>query len=277
MSEEIESRLRLAGPELRPSRGAEELALRSALAALPKPAPGPLHRLLAARPRRQLALLAAAVSLILIGVVAWILVSNGSSSPALVVVSGGSGRFPSETLTDWVSYGDQVSVVSVVGEEALPAEVIEPGSSYVPRSVVLRVERTIWRRRGAPSAEGMIRVITYGWSVRDGKRHPVAGWGGPRLEVGKRYVTPLVRAPRDGVDWTPLAVESTLPLDGDVITTAGVVGAPSSIAKEMTGRPVDDLATSLARTRPDPIAAKYFDLPPDQRWQAVRRAQGEAG
>jgi len=271
VSDEIESRLRLAGPELRPGRGAEERALRSALAALPEPS---LH---AARPRGRLAVLAAAASLILIGVVTWILVSTGSSSPALVVVSGGSGRFPAETLTDWVSYGDQVSVVSVVREEALPAEVIEPGSSYVPRAVVLHVERTIWSRRGGPSAEGTIRVLTYGWSVRDGERHPVAGWGGPRLEVGKRYVAPLVRAPRDGADWTPLAVESTLPLDGDVITTTGVVGAPSSIAKEMTGRSVDDLAATLARTRPDPIAAKYFDLPPDQRWQAVRRAQGEAG
>jgi hypothetical protein len=38
------------------------------------------------------------------------------------------------------------------------------------------------------------------------------------------------------------------------------------IAKEMTGRSVDDLAATLARTRPDPIAAKYFDLPPAQRW-----------
>jgi hypothetical protein len=184
---------------------------------------------------------------------------------------GASARFPSETFTDWVSYADHVSIVSVVSEEALPADEIEPGDSYIPRAVTLHIEKTVWTREGAPAVEQRIRVITFGWALKDGDRRPVTAWGGPRLEVGMRYVAPLVWAPRDGADWTPLSLDATLPLDGDRVTTAGIVGLPSPIAKEMSGRSPLELSAILARTPPDPIAQKYFDLPPDERWEAVVR------
>jgi hypothetical protein len=270
---EIEDRLRLARRALpAPSPEAEERALRAALAEVPheRAARGRLRRALAVRGRRRIALGLAVLLPVVVAVVAWTATSGGPESPRLLVVSGGAGRFPAESFTDWVSYADQVSVVSVAAEEARPAEVIEPGDESIMRVVTLRIERTVWRRREAPTAGRTVRVLTYGWAVRDGERRPVAGWGGPRLEVGRRYVTPLVRAPRDGVDWTPLAVESVLPLDGDEIVTTGIAGAPSTIARRMAGRSVDDLSAVLAGTRPDPVAASHFDLPPDQRVKAVQ-------
>jgi hypothetical protein len=204
---------------------------------------------------------------------------GSSSSSSRLVVGEGSGRFLSERFSDWVSYADQLSIVSVIREEELAADngTFERGEGYIGRAATLRVERTLWRRAGAPSAADTIRVITYGWVLQDWKRHSFAGWGGPRLEVGGRYLTPLVRAPRDGADWTPLSVESTLPLAGSSITTTGIVGLPSPIAKSMNGKSPEALAQILAHTQPDPIAAKYWNLGPDERVHAVLRARGGTG
>ena len=200
----------------------------------------------------------------------------GGSSSSSLVVGHGSGRFPSEALTDWVSYADQLSVVTVLAEEQLPADngTLERGEGYLGRAVTLRVGRTLWRRPGAPEAPGTIRVITYGWVLEDGVRHEFAGWGGPRLEVGARYLAPLVRAPRDGAEWTPLSVESTLPLDGGTITTAGVVGRPSAIANAMRGAAPERLGAILRRTAPAALAARYSHLAPDERVRAVLRDGG---
>jgi hypothetical protein len=210
-----------------------------------------------------------------------VLVAYGgsSSSRSSLVVGEGSGRFLSERFSDWVSYADQLSIVSVAGEDQLPADngTLERGEGYLGRAVTLRIDRTLWRRAGAPSAPDTIRVITYGWVLKDWKAHPFAGWGGPRLEVGGRYLTPLVRAPRDGADWTPLSVESTLPLAGNSITTAGIVGLASPIAKALNGKSAEALAQILARTPPDPIAAKYWELGPDERVHAVLQARGRTG
>ncbi|HKH17070.1 MAG TPA: hypothetical protein VKA57_06055 [Solirubrobacteraceae bacterium] len=268
MSEEIEDRLRLAGAGLRPTPEAEERALRAALAQL-RERTSPVRK--RGRPARWKLAAAAALSAVAVGLGVVALLPGGSSSPPVVAVDGGSDRFPSESLTDWASYADQVSIVTVVGERALPAEVIEAGDRYVPRAVTLRVEDTIWRREGAPRAGDAVRVNTFGWSLQDGERRPVTAWGGPRLELGSRYVAPLVRAPRDGAEWTPLALGATLPLEGDVMATSGIVGAPSPLAKSMSGKAPTTLADALARTAPDPIAAKHFDLPPDERWRAVLR------
>ena len=199
----------------------------------------------------------------------------GCGSERSFVVGEGSDRFLDETFSDWVSFADQLSIVSVVAEEEEPppAEVLALGEGYISRTVTLQVEKTLWRRGGAPSAPAGIRVITDGWVLERGERHPFAIWGGPRLEVGGRYLAPLVRAPRDGAEWTPLSAASTLPLDGDTITTSAIVGPPSAIAHAMRGKAADKLAEALARTPPRPVAAKHFGLDPDARVQAVLDAE----
>lgn len=196
--------------------------------------------------------------------------SGGGSSPRLVVGEG-SDRFLDETLTDWVSYADQLSVFTVLAEdeEEPPAEVLAGGEGYISRTVTLRIEKTLWKRAAAPSADGTVRVITDGWVLENGERHPFAIWGGPRLEVGNTYLAPLVRAPRDGAEWTPLSAASTLPLQGNAVTGEGIVGIPSLIAKALNGKSPTGLAVTLERTAPDPVAAKYFDLDPDARVRAV--------
>lgn len=295
MSDEIETRLRAASLEPRPpNRETEERALRAALAELPAlcsparsasrtSADGPRALVRGRRGRRLALLAAAALPLIVVGVAAWTLLSNSSPSPVVVGGAGASSRFPSETFTDWVSYSDQVSVFSVVREEEIRPPAVDlkrdlaEGTSYLGRLVTLRIGRTIWRREGAPSTGATIRVITWGWALNEnGERRPAAPWGGPRLEIGTRYVAPLVRAPRDGVAWTPLADDATLPLDGDVITTARIEGNPSPIAERVSGKSVGALGHILARTPTDPVAKKYRHLAPDARVQAVFREKEES-
>ena len=198
------------------------------------------------------------------------IVGCGGATKSSTVVGEGGGRFPDRTFTEWVSYADQLSVVLVVAEaEEAPAPAdVARGEGYISRTVTLRVEQTLWRRAGAPAVTGEIPVVTSGWVLQEGERRPFAIGGGPRLEVGRRYVAPLVRAARDGVAWTPLSVESTLPLGIAGITTEGVLGAPSSLAKGLEGSSPSDLAAILRRTRPDPVAARHFDLPPDARVKA---------
>ena len=142
------------------------------------------------------------------------------------------------------------------------------GEGYISRTVTLRVEQTLWRRAGAPSVTWEIPAVTSGWVLQNGERRPFAIGGGPRLEVGERYVAPLVRAARDGAAWTPLSAESTLPLGAAGITTDGMLGAPSPLAKGLEGTSPNDLAAILRRTPPDPVAARNFDLPPDARVKA---------
>ena len=199
---------------------------------------------------------------------------GGSSSPSALVVGEGSDRFPSETLTDWASNADQLSVVTVVDERELapPSDVVELGEGYVGRVVTLRIERTLWHRRGGPTARGDVSTTVQGWVLQDGERHPFAVAGGPRLEVGGRYLAPLVRV--QGGEWVPLGIGATLPLDGDVATTSGVAGHPSAIGEAMRGKAVAEVADLLARTPADPVAAKYAHLDPDERLKAVQREKG---
>jgi hypothetical protein len=199
---------------------------------------------------------------------------GGSSSSSMLVVGEGSDRFPSETLTDWASYADQLSVVTVVDERELapPSEVVERGEGYVGRVVTLRIEQTLWHRRGGPTARGDVSTTVQGWVLQDGERRPFAVAGGPRLEVGGRYLAPLVHVQGE---WVPLGIGATLPLDGDVATTSGVAGHPSAIGEAMRGKAVTDVAELLAATPADPVAAKYAHLEPDERLKAVQREKGE--
>jgi hypothetical protein len=218
--------------------------------------------------KRTLIALLAALPVVVIGALA----AFGGTSARPPVAGAEAARFPAETFTDWVSYGDHVAIFSVTAEEEItpPPDVYEQGGGYIGRAVTLRIEKMLWTRKGASSLGSAVRVLTYGWVYENGERHPAAAWGSPRLQVGGRYVAPFVKAPRDGVDWTALSAEATLPLVDGVITTDGIVGgSPSAIARRMRASSPDELARILAGTAPDALAVKYAQLSPDARVEAV--------
>ena len=198
--------------------------------------------------------------------------SLGDGGVEAVGGDGGSQRLPSESLRDWVSYADELAVFEVATEEALPVpgdETVHGG--YQGRAVTLRIEDVLWRRRGAPSAGDEVRVVTWGWNVDGDERRPVAEAGTPRLDVGERFVAPLVRVETDGVpEWTPIGGNSIFPLDDGRITTDGIVGGePSPLLAAAVGLTAAELAERVAETRPYPLAVTYAALDPEARYRAV--------
>jgi hypothetical protein len=173
---------------------------------------------------------------------------------------------PTESQTDWVSYGDQLSVVEVLAEEKR-WRVPDPGAppdDWLGRSVEIRVTETAWRRAGAPSAPERFSMITDpGWSLKHGLR-PITFGEGPRLEIGRRYAMVLVRY--DEGEWAAYP-RATLPLEPD-----GRIGSSCSqrpVRKGLTGLTVGEVARRLTETPPDPRAVAHASLPPKARFQAV--------
>ena len=190
----------------------------------------------------------------------------------------GDYAFPGETLEDWVSYGDQLSVVSVLdstGPET-PRDYKDQGG-LIGRTITIRVDRTLWRRAGAHALRGRTRIQAWGWmmesdQVPDSPRRPIVVEGAPRMEAGRRYLAVLVRSHGE---WSPLTDGAVMTVDDSgVVTSAVPAGDPVPGAAALRGRTVAGAGAVLARTAPDPVAARHFDLPPPARYRAVARAHG---
>lgn len=105
------------------------------------------------------------------------------------------GTFPDEGLSDWVSYSNQVALVSVVNERALPTTQRRP-EELIGRVVTLRIDESLWLPEGPTNnhllAGAEVDVVVGGWVLREGVELKAVFVGGPRLEVGGRYVMPLL-------------------------------------------------------------------------------------
>jgi len=181
---------------------------------------------------------------------------------------------PTQTLTDWVTFADQLSVVEVIAEHRGEQERPAPGSDQAPwagRRVDLTVLDTPWRRAGAPTAPDTLTVPVDPWVLRRGHLEQFRVSDGPWVGVGHRYLMGLVRF--DGGEWGPFP-RSTMPLD-----PAGVVvpTCPNhATLTTFTGKTAADAGAVLANTPADPAAAGLAALPPVERGQrvAARRPPG---
>lgn len=156
----------------------------------------------------------------------------------------GASAFPAYSLEDWVTYGDHL-----ISARVRPAE--EEGSvEVVPVA-------TLWSRPAAPDAPGPLR------------RWVNHGPFDPELEVGPTYLTLLFRWNPTGqaVEWGSIDV---LAFDN------GIVGqgpdqcwsAGSRPAREqLWGLDEESVRHLMTSTAPDPLAAPYASLPPDERYQ----------
>lgn len=182
----------------------------------------------------------------------------------------GDFAFPTDTLTDWLSYADQVSVVSVVSEKEIPAapEVLKRGRGEIQRVVALHIDESIWQGGGFIPRGGDLQLSAGGWWQKGSSRVPVSGVCTPRLEVGGRYVMPLA-GHRHG--WGPLTSGSVLAAGEDAIATADVkASGHNPVARSLAGKTVAEIKMILAETPLDPIAEKYRDLPVEERWRAIQ-------
>lgn len=229
--------------------------------------------------------IAAVTALSLIAGAVWL--ASDSADPRVSGHSGdgtegasaeGSARWPSERVRDWTGYADQFSLVTVLEEKELPPQ---PGADprvddgYVGRQVTLRVDRTFWRRAQAPGyAEGgtTVPVKALGWLRQEGgELVPFNVRGGPRIEVGQRYLIPLTR--HDG-GWSPVGHGAILTLQGGTVSSE-VEGEPSAGARALKGKTIEEAGRIVAETPPDPAAAKYAERGPDARYDAASAESSE--
>lgn len=216
----------------------------------------------------------------------YVLMASGTAAIALVgvrlydgdqdqptrtlVVGSASVRWPSETVRDWADFADEVAVLHVVSEEALPvsADVLENGEGLIGRRVTARVESTLWRNPESPSVDRTVSFTTWGWVVHDGVRIPAVDSSSSRIEVGDRVVAPLLMAPEG--EWAALAPSAVIKLDRGRMT----FGERQRVAlPELTAAldrdPPAAIAELLASTPPRPDAATLRRLNADERAAAL--------
>jgi hypothetical protein len=180
----------------------------------------------------------------------------------------GSDVFPSATLTDWVTYSEQIAVVRVTSERRLPDDPgAEPGGSdYVGRSVHLIVERNLWLADGYTPRTALDLVVA-GWEIQDGTEIKAASAHSPRIEVGDVLVVPLSQDLDGRV--TLLSPHAIVSLAGDPVD----IDERTDLAVEaLKGRSYDQMSALLAATRVDPTAGPFMGLPPYERLMKVGQA-----
>ena len=226
-------------------------------------------------PRIVVGLICATVAIAAVAAVAITTVLGERENPPPEMVYGAADeRFPSEDLAYWVTYATQISVVTVVSEAEIPppARVAERGEGYVGRTVQLRIDRTIWSAPNIEVQSGNIELVALGWLRKGDTQIPFGPIDGTRLEVGSRYIVPLVQI--NGA-WGWLASSAILAIDsGDRIALdQGRIKNPASLAQK--GDTFDEFARTLGNTAPDPAAAPFAHLPPDKRIEAVLDAMSD--
>jgi hypothetical protein len=216
----------------------------------------------------------ALASLLVIGSVGFVAAELGDSGARdlAAVEIDGAASFPNETLTDWVSYAHQVSAATVISERIVdePGSVNAAGEGYLSREVTLRIDATIWSVDRARPLGETVRLLVPGFVVRGGRRVPAQFPGAPRFEVGSRYVLPLALR-EDGPSL--LSPDTALLLDDRTITVEGRNGRSTAALEAASGHDLEALAEMLGRTAPDPIAVRYWHLPPYERGRAVTDAK----
>lgn len=212
-----------------------------------------------------------------------------SPGDAATTLTSLSDRLPSTTPRDWVTYADQVAVVTVSSETRMPApETDDRGEGDIDRTVRLSVDKVVWR---APDSRPLPDEFTYaalGWHRHSGESASepsvLVADDRPRLEVGHRYVMALEWDPVDcdrggsgsiPASWRGLGSGSTLPFDGGVLGAGEFAGsvvtaeqaiadadAPSlrgSVSARVAGEPLGTLRRLLMDTTPGRVDPGFRD------------------
>jgi hypothetical protein len=205
----------------------------------------------------------------------------GGSSSSAPVSGGGSELFPAETLSDWVSYADHVAVFSVASAQPIPPDPadVEHGGGLQGRDVTLRIERILWTADGAPALPEEIHMQALGWVLQEGgERREAVTPDAPRVDVGERYVAPLarVRAGTGELEWWPLSIGAQLPVSDGEVKRPNDDAWRSPILDALAGTTLAQLESLVHRRAPDPLAAKYMHLRPQERVAAVGMERAKA-
>lgn len=207
--------------------------------------------------------------------------ANGERESRCAELVGAQGTpiLPWATLTDWVSFGDRIALFRVASETPpYRTNVPEGASDLIGRWVTIEIEEIIWANLAIPLQGSELTMLVAGWVLREGCDEPVPTYaagapGGPRLEVGGRYIGALTRFTRDGGSWGPLVPAALLHVQGDPIATADVERTKiSEIAQSLVGLSLNELASIFEETERYPLAEENAGRPAEVRWGLVAEA-----
>jgi hypothetical protein len=176
----------------------------------------------------------------------------------------GEQAFPAETLSDWVSYAEQVSIVRITADRPIaPPTNLESTGGYRGREADFVVEQTLWTAPEITTPLTSFAMNVAGWF----KDHEACIEGSPRVEVGDRYVIPI--AHDDDGSVTTLSSSAFVALN----QVRGLVGKYTDPAHDaLRGTTVEQMTARLRAARMNPIAARYRNLSPRQRAMKVIEA-----
>jgi hypothetical protein len=195
--------------------------------------------------------------------------TEDSKEPDEIRIATDEQVFPADTLTDWVSYVEQLSEVKVISESAVPEEESEePGRGYLTRVLLLQVQETLWTGRGVEPEDQLIAMYWLGWAQRGENRVPLISANAPRIEPGGKYILPLLRVHGD---WGVLTRGSVLALPGDDVAEKDIEEhGQNSVARDLSEMSHDEIIAAFESTAPHPVAAQNWELPPFERFQRVQ-------
>jgi hypothetical protein len=195
-------------------------------------------------------------------------------APRTVTIEGAS-RFPDAGLRDWASFADHVVIFTVTSDREVATateEELAVGEYVIGREATLTIDRRLWSAPNAPELPSTITMDVKGWAVKEGQRYAMVAEGEPRLEVGQRYLAPLLLMDdRSPAECWPLTVGSMLQLQSDTVGPALTHGQGS--ARELAGRSIRDVADMVVREPADPVARRFRNLRPAERVEKVLEAR----
>src|SRR5215212_2480177 len=115
-----------------------------------------------------------------------------------------------------------------------PPEGPEGWAGLIGRQVTIHVERILWRRPHASDPPRRFRFGDLGWTGTLEHRKPWLGCGETRIELGRRYLAPIVR---HGGTWYPF-FPTRLRLRGDLVVGGVDQGEPENSHQALQGRSV---------------------------------------
>jgi hypothetical protein len=203
---------------------------------------------------------------------------GGETSPYRTL--SGLDALPDHTLEDWVSYSDAVVVAEIVsedGESELSPDELASGEGLTVRYVTARVGEVVWTQDDvqADAVPRGLSIDAPGWLYSEGNKTPYVMDDGIRLEVGESFLMPI--AEFDSGGWGPIGFGT--PVRGEQVSGLDVeepAGQVESASSELSGMDTAEVASELAATPPDPVAAENADLDPLGRYRAVAAAEMEA-
>jgi hypothetical protein len=152
--------------------------------------------------------------------------------------------FPGASLRDWKSYADYLVLFAVADDD------LDDG---VLRQTYLRVDRALWGAPGAPRLPRRIELRP-AWAFK----------------LGDTFLSPLLH---DGHGWRPPTLCAPMLIEhGVAVVPVGAEG--ERLPQQLAGMTVDEIARAFQRQPPDALAARFSDLRPPARVEAVLEARG---